>query len=38
MNTARLPHHRYRVTAAGWALLALLVFWAIVGLLIARCA
>ena len=38
MNTVKLPHHRYRLTPAGWALLACLGFWVGVALLIARCA
>ena len=32
-----LPHHRH-ITATGWALVALAMFWVGVALLLARCA
>ena len=33
----RLPHERH-LTPAGWALIAVIAFWVVVGLLLVRCA
>lgn len=38
MNTVKLPHQRYRITPAGWAVLACLGFWVGIALALTHCA